>query len=122
MSERAVYQIRRGADYSFLIASEDGDDITGYTISAKVKKLPGGRNSYNPSSTIEATYTSASYGGGTLSDGTVVGPGWYLNLSDTQTLALSPGVYMSDALIVNGSADYITLPWLLEVVDTVSHA
>lgn len=122
MSERAVYQIRRGMDYSFLIVSETGDNITGYTISAKVKKLPGGRNSYSPSSTIEATYTSAAYAGGTLSDGSVVGPGWYLNLTDAQTLALAPGTYLSDALIVNGSADYITLPWVLEVIDTVSHA
>lgn len=117
MSERAVYTIRRGADYTFVLASEVGDDITGYTISAKVKKLLGGRNAYTPSSTVEATFTTSSFAG----DATR-GPGWYLTLSDTQTLALATGAYLADAKLVTGTTEYITAPWVLDVQDTVSHA
>lgn len=115
MSERAVYTIRRGADYSFVLASALTEDTSGYTCAAKIKRLPGGRNSYTPSSTIAATYTVTEFAGDDDR-----GPGWYLTLTDTQTLALTPGTYMADALIENGATDYITASWVLEVVETVT--
>lgn len=115
MSERQVYTIRRGADYEFVIASEVGDDITGYTCEAKIKRLPGGINSYAPSSAVAETYTVTDFPGDADR-----GPGWYLSLTDTQTLDLDPGVYMADALIENASDQYITAPWVLQVVETVT--
>lgn len=115
MSERAVYTIRRGADYEFVLASEVGDDITGYTCTAKAKRLPGGVNSYTPASAVAATFAVMSFAGDTDR-----GPGWYLSLTDVQTLALDPGIYMADALLENGANDYITKSWVLEVVETVT--
>ncbi len=117
MSERAVYTIRRGADYSFVLASEVGDDITGYTCSADIRRLPGGLNSYTPSDTVAESFNVSSFAG----DATR-GPGWYLSLTDTDTLGLEAGTYMADALLEVGSAQYITASWVLQVVDTVTHA
>lgn len=117
MSERTVYTIRRGADYSFVLASEVGDDTTGYTCSADIKRLPGGINSYTPASTVEDSFAVTSFAGD--SDR---GPGWTLSLTDTQTLALSPGTYMADALLTYSDSQYITRSWVLQVVDTVTQA
>lgn len=120
MSERTVYPALRGDDLQIILASAVGEDTTSYTCTAKAKRLPGGLNSYIPSTTVAATFTVSTYAGGTLEDGTVVGPGWYLALTDAQTALLEPGFYLVDALVVSGSTERHTLPCVLQVQQTVT--
>lgn len=115
-----VYPIKRGDDVQFILASADGEDTTGYTTTAKAKRLPGGINSYTPSSAVAVTFTVSTFAGGTLENGDVVGPGWYLSLTDTQTDLLEPGYYLADALTVSGSSDRHTDSFVLWVQETVT--
>lgn len=122
MSERAVYTIKRGDPVQFILATAEGESISGYTATAKLRKLPGGINSYTPSPTVSATFTVTSdyAGGDTLDGGTITGPGWYLRLSAAAT-DLDPGCYLADALVDGPSTDdRHTEPWVVQVQEVVT--
>lgn len=120
MSDKQVYPVKRGDDTQLMLVSASGESTSGYTCTAKARRLVGGINSAMPSSTVAATFTVTDYAGGTLDNGDVVGPGWYLSLTDTQTDLLEPGYYLVDALVVSGSADRHTDSIILWVQETVT--
>jgi hypothetical protein len=116
MSERTVATIRRGMDYTFVLASALGEVTAGYTCTSDIKSLPGGVNSYSPSADVILSYAVTTFPGDSTR-----GPGWYLTLTDEDTLDLAPGTYMADARVTDGTVT-ITESWVLQVVQTVTQS
>lgn len=110
MSDRSLWQVPIGTSVSFVIGSALTDDITGYSCAAKVRRLPGGRNSYTPSSTIAATPVVTTFAGDAER-----GDGWTVALDDEVTAALKAGIYQVDADLTFAGNVVERIEWLLEV-------
>lgn len=109
MSDRPVYPVDIGVPISWVIASDLADDITGYTCTAMVRRLPGGRTSYRPAAEIILTPVVQPFEGDELR-----GPGWYVTLYEDDSASLDPGIYQLDAGILLGSELTARFTWLLE--------
>lgn len=114
MSERSLFTVRRGETHTIILASPLSSSYTA-TISVPIYRLPGGRNSYSPASSVAETYNSSTFAGDAS-----YGPGWYLTLSDIETAALDKGVYVAiPAISYTAPSTEVDKPlqWLLEVID-----
>ena len=84
--------IDQGADFSITVDVSDANgnqlNLTGYTAAAQMRKT-------YESSSISATFTTSI----SASDGQVT-----LSLTDTVTTALSPGRYVYDLVVTDGSS------------------
>ena len=115
MSDRPIYQIARGAEYSSVLASQLGESVADLSVTAPLHRLPGGRNSSTPESTASTSFVIEPFEGDDD-----LGPGWYLSLTGEQTEALKPGIYQCWPRIedvMTGEVANHDKPLLFEVFD-----
>jgi hypothetical protein len=114
MSDRPIYQIARGAEYSSVLASQLGESVSDLSVTAPLHRLPGGRNSSTPESTASTSFAIEPFAGDDD-----LGPGWYLSLTAAQTEALERGIYQFWPQIIDGSNAVVNhdKTFLIEVFD-----
>lgn len=93
-----TYKLTRGATCSLAFEDVEGGDLTGATCRADLKKALNG-GAPGDLAEVVATFTV------TLTDEVTPGgwAGFYLTLSPEQTAALTPGNYVTDAMVTLAS-------------------
>lgn len=108
MADRPVATYTIGVERTELIASALVDDITGHVCSVTYRRLPGGRNSYSPLSTVEYEPPVATFAGDATRGG-----GFYVTTETDATL--KAGIYQADAYVTHGASSIAHIEWLVEV-------
>lgn len=108
MADRPVASYTVGVERTELIASALADDTTGHECSVTYRRLPGGRNSYSPLSTVEYEPVVSAFAG----DATR-GDGFYITTETDATV--KPGIYQADAYVTQGASSIAHIEWLVEV-------
>jgi hypothetical protein len=121
--ETPLFRCSVGETLPIYLEAVSGDPVSASDVVARLKPmfssmgpLPDEKVPSIASLVVTAQLTSP----GDYPDGTVIGPGWYVTLTDEASATLDVGFYATDVAFKIGDQTFVTDPALIQIVNSVS--